>query len=73
MVPVPDQDPMESRRLWDPVTRAILSNDLDQATHHKTLLEEKQRQRAKERVGEWQPRYFSLRGDGSFEFNLHAS
>ncbi|SAM09652.1 hypothetical protein [Absidia glauca] len=73
MIPIPDQDPMESRRLWGPVTRAILSNDLDQATHHKTILEEKQRQRAKERVGEWQPRYFSQRGDGSFEFNLHAS
>ncbi|SAM09654.1 hypothetical protein [Absidia glauca] len=104
MILVPDHDSMESRRLWGPVTRAVLSNNLNQTTHHKTIhnkrsivlgfhlcnssrnhyvrhvfdpfyyfLEEKQRQRAKESVGVWQPRYFSQRGDGSFDLNLHAS
>ncbi|KAI9487522.1 MAG: hypothetical protein EXX96DRAFT_553596 [Benjaminiella poitrasii] len=65
------QDPLESRRLWSKVTEAILKNDMDKATEEKTLIEDKQREDAKERhlkEIEFNPRYFTLVQGDQYEF-----
>ncbi|KAI8328839.1 hypothetical protein BC941DRAFT_363421 [Chlamydoabsidia padenii] len=64
-----DQEPMESRRLWAPVTQAIQSNNLDLATVHKSALEETQRTK-KDQF--YHPRYFTRRDDNTFEFKYHT-
>ncbi|MCJ1308674.1 hypothetical protein MMC25_002328 [Agyrium rufum] len=56
-----DQLPNESRRFWKDVTEAILDKQWNQATKYKQDLEERQRQKAAERVEkkeEWKPRFF---------------
>lgn len=40
---------MESRRIWQPVTDAILGKEFGAATKHKQNIEQEQRDRAAER------------------------
>lgn len=60
-VPVDRQDDFESERLWQHVSAAITRDDMTAATAEKTILEEAQRQRYKERKAkceEWLPVHF---------------
>lgn len=60
--PENDQIPNESRKVWAPVTEAILGKKYGEATEAKTEIEERQRQKAterKERGVEWVPRFFT--------------
>lgn len=60
-VPLENQGPWESEKLWYAVTQAINRDDQVAATEAKTRLEEAQRERAKERKSlgqEWIPKYF---------------
>lgn len=65
-----DQGEWESEKLWLAVTHAINNDDQIAATDAKTILEESQRERAKERKlnnQEWVPKYFvQVRLRGSF-------
>ncbi len=47
--PLSDQDPRESRRLWDPVTQALLAKQWQNATMQKQAIEQKQRDIAAKR------------------------
>ncbi|XP_043268803.1 oxysterol-binding protein-related protein 8 isoform X3 [Venturia canescens] len=60
-VPLDSQSEWESEKLWRAVTLAINNDDQIAATEQKTLLEEAQRERAKERKAngqDWTPKYF---------------
>ncbi|XP_055908551.1 oxysterol-binding protein-related protein 8 isoform X2 [Eupeodes corollae] len=60
-VPIDAQEPMESERLWQLVSAAIRRDDQVAATEEKTVLEEMQRNAAKERKAlctEWIPTHF---------------
>lgn len=63
VVPPPAaQLPNESRKFWSEVTEAINSRQFSRATSLKQELEERQREKAKERADggkEWQPRFFT--------------
>lgn len=63
MVPPEDsQLPNESRIFWQKVTAALLSKQYNEATKEKTVIEERQRERAAERQAkkeEWNPRFFT--------------
>nr|XP_044992829.1 LOW QUALITY PROTEIN: oxysterol-binding protein-related protein 10 [Jaculus jaculus] len=70
--PLEKQGPMESRNLWQEVTRYLRLGDIEAATEHKRRLEEKQR--AEERRREtlctpWRPKYFIPEGDGWVYFS----
>ena len=57
-----NQLPNESRRFWSSVTEAILEKRYKAATDLKTELEERQREKAKEREANnipWKPRFFT--------------
>ena len=63
MVPLEQQLPNESERLWNNVTLAIKRNDQNGATDEKTILEEAQRKGAKDRKAsgiEWDPYLFKI-------------
>ena len=56
------QLPNESRKFWSSVTEAINTRQYSRATTLKQELEERQREKAKERETagtEWQPRFFT--------------
>ncbi|XP_005384280.1 PREDICTED: oxysterol-binding protein-related protein 5 isoform X2 [Chinchilla lanigera] len=58
-----EQTELESERLWQHVTRAILEGDQHKATQEKFALEEAQRQRSRERqqnLTPWKPQLFHL-------------
>lgn len=61
-------------RLWKNVSDAIATSDMHAATHEKYILEERQRNEAKERKAkmlEWMPRLFErdpLTGDWVYKF-----
>jgi hypothetical protein len=60
--PVEKQLPNESLRFWSDVTDAIVSKQFSRATILKQELEERQREKAKEREAAgnpWQPRFFT--------------
>ncbi|XP_046589056.1 oxysterol-binding protein-related protein 8 isoform X3 [Neodiprion lecontei] len=60
-VPLEQQGDWESENLWQAVTQAINNDDQVAATEAKTVLEEAQRERARERKLqglEWVPKYF---------------
>ncbi|XP_066248396.1 oxysterol-binding protein-related protein 8 [Euwallacea similis] len=60
-VSLDNQGENESERLWQHVSAAILRDDMSSATEEKTLLEEAQRARSKERkvkCEEWSPVHF---------------
>lgn len=49
------------RRLWQHVTEALRQKDIDKATEHKRILEERQRSEERHRVETettWRTRYF---------------
>ena len=52
--PLEKQDPMETRKFWEPVTNAIIKKDYKQATAHKQTIEQAQRDKAaaREKSGE---------------------
>uniref|UniRef100_A0A3Q4HWY8 Oxysterol-binding protein n=1 Tax=Neolamprologus brichardi TaxID=32507 RepID=A0A3Q4HWY8_NEOBR len=59
--PVEKQGPTESRRLWQHVTEALRQKDIEKATEHKRVLEERQRTEERHRVETetpWRTRYF---------------
>ncbi len=53
--PLEVQDPMESRKFWDPVTQAIARKDYKQATTQKQIIEQRQRDRAAARLKNDEP------------------
>ena len=60
--PLPQQQPNESQRFWAAVTTAIKEKKYQEATRLKVELEEKQREKAKERVdndNKFQPVFFT--------------
>nr|XP_022335054.1 oxysterol-binding protein-related protein 8-like isoform X4 [Crassostrea virginica] len=73
-VPIDHQEEMESERLWKNVSDAVVSSDMHAATQEKYILEERQRNEAKERKAkmlEWVPRLFErdpLTGDWVYKF-----
>lgn len=65
--PVEKQGPTESRCLWQHVTEALRQKDVEKATEHKTVLEERQRTEERHRVETetpWRTRYFDKEGEG---------
>uniref|UniRef100_A0A8C9TVH8 Oxysterol-binding protein n=1 Tax=Scleropages formosus TaxID=113540 RepID=A0A8C9TVH8_SCLFO len=61
VVQLEQQGEFESERLWRHVTSAILARDQERATQEKFVLEEAQRQEARERGSKlWTPRLFGL-------------
>jgi len=61
-IPLDEQRPSESEKLWIKVSEAIINEDQDAATVEKTILEEKQRNDVKERHTHkinWIPRFFT--------------
>ncbi|TRY77596.1 hypothetical protein DNTS_024420, partial [Danionella cerebrum] len=66
VVTMDQQEPFESQRLWRHVTRAITDRDQNRATLEKSVLEEAQRQEARDRAERpWNPRLFSLATDSN--------
>jgi hypothetical protein len=64
VAPESEQEPNESRRLWSGLTTAIRNQDMEGATEAKNAVEERQRERARERGDENVPlRYFRQAGD----------
>ncbi|XP_052798059.1 oxysterol-binding protein-related protein 8-like isoform X5 [Mya arenaria] len=60
-VPIELQGDMESERMWKKVSDAVITQDMHAATQEKFVLEERQRQEAKERKAQlltWVPRLF---------------
>lgn len=61
VVPLEHQNPYESEKLWEQVSIAIRNENQEAATREKTILEEAQRNAAKERKSnmiDWQTLYF---------------
>ena len=57
-----EQDEYESRRLWSKVSTAIKNRDMDTATAEKTLVEDSQRAKARDREEtghSWHPTFFN--------------
>ncbi|XP_056157176.1 oxysterol-binding protein-related protein 11-like isoform X2 [Lampris incognitus] len=60
------QGPTESRRLWQHVTESLRQKDIDKATEHKRILEERQRTDKRLRIETetpWRTRYFDSEGE----------
>ncbi|XP_074539644.1 oxysterol-binding protein-related protein 10-like [Halichoeres trimaculatus] len=67
MRPLEKQGQYESRRLWQHVTASLKAGNMDSATEHKHILEERQRRESKERSTTktpWTPKYFIKEGEG---------
>ncbi|KAK2857081.1 hypothetical protein Q5P01_005816 [Channa striata] len=65
--PIEKQGPTESRRLWQHVTESLRQKDIDKATEHKRILEERQRTEERHRAETetpWRTRYFDREGEG---------
>ncbi|XP_035983842.1 oxysterol-binding protein-related protein 11 isoform X3 [Fundulus heteroclitus] len=65
--PIEKQAPTESRRLWQHVTAALRQKDIEKATEHKRVLEERQRTEERHRAETetpWRTRYFDREGEG---------
>uniref|UniRef100_A0A3Q2DJA8 Oxysterol-binding protein n=1 Tax=Cyprinodon variegatus TaxID=28743 RepID=A0A3Q2DJA8_CYPVA len=65
--PVERQGRMESRRLWQHVTKSLKEGNMDLATEHKHRLEESQRVEERKRIADnkpWKPKYFTKEGEG---------
>uniref|UniRef100_A0A7N8XEM0 Oxysterol-binding protein n=1 Tax=Mastacembelus armatus TaxID=205130 RepID=A0A7N8XEM0_9TELE len=64
--PIEKQGPTESRRLWQHVTESLRQKDIDKATEHKRMLEERQRTEERHRAETetaWRTRYFDREGE----------
>ncbi|CAF3889287.1 unnamed protein product, partial [Rotaria magnacalcarata] len=69
--PLVEQGDFESRRLWKDVTFYLKSKQLDKATESKSLLEQRQREGAKERTDKtvkWQTKYFMESGEQKWSY-----
>ncbi|CAF2741450.1 unnamed protein product [Rotaria sp. Silwood2] len=69
--PIAEQDEFESRCLWKDVTFYLKSKLLDKATEAKSLLEQRQREGAKERAEKstkWQTKYFVESGEQKWSY-----
>lgn len=65
--PIEKQGPTESRRLWQHVTESLRQKDIEKATEHKRILEERQRTEERHRTETeipWRTRYFEREGEG---------
>ncbi|XP_026886607.2 oxysterol-binding protein-related protein 11 isoform X2 [Electrophorus electricus] len=65
--PNDQQGPYESRRLWRHVTESLQQKDMEKATEHKRLLEERQRKEERHRIETetpWRTKYFERKGEG---------
>ncbi|XP_068165380.1 oxysterol-binding protein-related protein 11 isoform X2 [Antennarius striatus] len=65
--PIEKQGLTESRRLWQHVTESLREKDIEKATEHKRLLEERQRTEERHRVEtetSWRTRCFDKEGEG---------
>eukprot|EP00004_Rigifila_ramosa_P013391 TRINITY_DN2956_c0_g1_i1.p1 TRINITY_DN2956_c0_g1~~TRINITY_DN2956_c0_g1_i1.p1 ORF type:complete len:382 (+),score=78.51 TRINITY_DN2956_c0_g1_i1:32-1147(+) len=61
VAPLEQQGDFESQKLWSKVTRALLANDVDTATTHKSELEQRQRDEARDRQAksqQWKTQHF---------------
>ncbi|GAA5814643.1 hypothetical protein MFLAVUS_008142 [Mucor flavus] len=68
---IPDQQEIESRRLWSKVSAAIAKDDMDTATDEKTRIEDKQREDTKRREAsgkEFESKFFNLVYGDQYEF-----
>ncbi|KAM6961162.1 oxysterol-binding protein-related protein 5 isoform 2-T2 [Aplochiton taeniatus] len=66
VVQLDQQGPFESERLWQQVTSAIMDRDQNQATQEKFVLEEAQRNEARDRGDKpWAPHLFQLDPDSN--------
>jgi hypothetical protein len=66
---ISEQGPLESRRVWHNVTRALAHGRYDEATKHKNEIEDWQRRERKEREKKrdgWQPQLFTWIESGEF-------
>jgi len=66
VVEINEQEPNESRCLWQHVTNAIIANDMDAATESKTSIEDAQREARKQMEdshSEHEPKFFVRDGD----------
>lgn len=66
VLPIEQQEPNESRRLWSKVTEGIKLKNMDMATKEKTAIEDAQRESARirqEKHETWHPRFFVLHND----------
>jgi hypothetical protein len=62
------------RRLWEKVSKAVVASDMQAATNEKYVIEEDQRQKARERKvsgTEWTPRFFEKEFSGDWIYK-HA-
>uniref|UniRef100_H3AQP0 Oxysterol-binding protein n=2 Tax=Latimeria chalumnae TaxID=7897 RepID=H3AQP0_LATCH len=65
--PLEKQGAFESRRLWKHVTESLREGDIDKATEHKRMLEERQRTEERHRLEtetQWHTKYFLREGEG---------
>lgn len=65
--PLEKQGPFESRKLWQHVTESLRDGDIDKATEHKRVLEERQRNEERHRAETgtpWHTKYFVKEGEG---------
>ncbi|KAJ1976255.1 Oxysterol-binding protein 4 [Dimargaris verticillata] len=63
VLPVSEQGPLESRRVWHGVSHAINSGDYSKASAQKSVLENEQRRKRKKRTENnhsWSPNYFTF-------------
>ncbi|CAG8814525.1 15018_t:CDS:1, partial [Racocetra persica] len=61
--PIAKQGPLESRKIWQPVSAALFQKDYSKATKEKIAIEDRQRRlaaEAKARKEEFEPVYFKL-------------
>ncbi|CAG8703549.1 2916_t:CDS:2, partial [Dentiscutata heterogama] len=61
--PIANQGPLESRRVWQPVSAALFQRDYSKATKEKIAIEDRQRRlaaEAKARKEDFDPVYFKL-------------
>ncbi|KAK4055438.1 hypothetical protein OIO90_003276 [Microbotryomycetes sp. JL221] len=66
VAPLSEQDELETRKVWDSVSRALLDKDFSRASKNKQELEQKQRDKAAERkkIGEvYKPKFFEAEPD----------
>ncbi|KAM0791001.1 hypothetical protein ACM66B_004301 [Microbotryomycetes sp. NB124-2] len=66
VAPLSEQDELETRRVWEPVSKALLDKDFSLASKNKQALEQKQRDKAAERKKNdevYRPRFFEPEPD----------
>ena len=70
VIPTDEQDARESRRFWEPVTKAILAKDFTIATREKHIIEQRQRDEAlvrQESMSPWRSRFFQATPEEALE------